>query len=521
MTKFAERLERVAKRPEVFKAFGRGVERETLRYQKDGSIAQTSHPDVLGAALTNSLVTTDYAESLLEFITPVSNDVDTLISQLEDIHHFAQSHLDNEQLWPLSMPCYVGAEDDVKIAQFGTSNSGRMKTLYRAGLKRRYGSLMQIISGVHFNFSFPDSFWDALYGEQSEEQRQTTKSKAYFGVIRNYYRFGWLIPYFFGASPALCSSFIQGRETSLPFENIGQTLYLPNATSLRLSDLGYTNHAQSSLRIGFNSIDEYLEGLNRAIRTPSEEFAEIGVKVDGEYRQLNSNVLQIENELYAPIRPKRVAKKGEKPSEALSRGGVEYIEVRSLDVNPFSPIGITAQQIRFLDLLVTWMALSDSDPMDDCELGCWRDNWRKVVTEGRKPDLMLQIGCHGEQLTLQQWAKRVFADLKLVAELMDSAKGGTEYQAVCHELERWIDHPELTLSAQVLAKTKELGGLGKVGSALGAQHNATNTEHSYKFYSEDFMMQEAEKSKVKQREMEQSDTESFDEFLARYFAYLN
>ena len=521
MTKFAERLERVAKRPEVFKAFGRGVERETLRYQKDGSIAQTSHPDVLGAALTNSLVTTDYAESLLEFITPVSSDVDTLIAQLEDIHHFAQSHLDNEQLWPLSMPCYVGAEDDVKIAQYGTSNSGRMKTLYRAGLKRRYGSLMQIISGVHFNFSFPDSFWDALYGEQSEEQRQSTKSKAYFGVIRNYYRFGWLIPYFFGASPALCSSFIQGRKTNLPFEKIGQTLYLPNATSLRLSDLGYTNHAQSSLRIGFNSIDEYLEGLNRAIRTPSEEFAEIGVKVDGEFRQLNSNVLQIENELYAPIRPKRVAKKGEKPSEALSRGGVEYIEVRSLDVNPFSPIGITAQQIRFLDLLVTWMALSDSDPMDDCELGCWRDNWRKVVTEGRKPELMLQIGCHGEQLTLQQWAKRVFADLKLVAELMDSAKGGTEYQAVCHELERWIDQPELTLSAQVLAKTKELGGLGKVGSALGVQHCATNTEHKYKFYSEESMLQEAERSRIKQREMEQGDSESFDQFLAHYFAYLN
>lgn len=307
----------------------------------------------------------------------------------------------------------------------------------------------------------------------------------------------------------------------MPFENIGQTLYLPHATSLRLSDLGYTNHAQSSLRIGFNSIDEYLEGLNRAIRTPSAEFAQIGVKVDGEYRQLNSNVLQIENELYAPIRPKRVTKKGEKPSEALSRGGVEYIEVRSLDVNPFSPIGITAQQIRFLDLLVTWMALSDSDPMDDCELGCWRDNWRKVVTEGRKPDLMLQIGCHGEQLTLQQWAKRVFADLKLVAELMDSATGGTEYQAVCHELERWIDHPELTLSAQILEKTKELGGLGKVGTAFGSQHCVTNTEHEYSFYSEESMLQEAERSLVKQREMEQSDSESFDEFLAHYFAYLN
>lgn len=224
MTNFAARLERVAHQPEVFQQFGRGVERETLRYTPEGAIAQTPHPTALGSALTNRWITTDFAESLLEFITPVSHDVPTLMSQLADIHHFAQSKIGEEKLWPLSMPCYVGNEDDITLAQYGSSNSGRMKTLYRTGLKRRYGSLMQIISGVHFNFSFPDSFWDALYGEQSEEQRQATKSDAYFALIRNYYRFGWLIPYFFGASPALCSSFIQGRETSLAFENIGQTL---------------------------------------------------------------------------------------------------------------------------------------------------------------------------------------------------------------------------------------------------------------------------------------------------------
>ncbi|MBF9001482.1 MULTISPECIES: glutamate--cysteine ligase [Vibrio] len=520
MTKFAERLQRVAKRPEVFKAFGRGVERETLRYNDDGAIAQTPHPKELGAALTNKWVTTDFAESLLEFITPVSNDVDTLLNQLSDIHHFTQTKLHNEQMWPMSMPCYVNKEDDITIAQFGQSNSGRMKTLYRAGLKRRYGSLMQIISGVHFNFSFPESFWDALYGEQSDEQRQATKSKAYFGIIRNYYRFGWLIPYFFGASPAICSSFIQGRKTDLPFESIGKTLYLPYATSLRLSDLGYTNHAQSALKIGFNSIDEYLDGLNRAIRTPSEEFAQLGIKVDGEYRQLNGNVLQIENELYAPIRPKRVAKRGEKPSQALSRAGVEYIEVRSLDVNPFSPVGITEQQVRFLDLLLTWMALSDSDPMDECELGCWRDNWRKVVIEGRKPGLMLQIGCHGEQLTLQEWAKRVFSDLKLVAELMDSVNGETHYQSVCHELERWIDNPELTLSAKFLEKVKQAGGLGKLGCELGKAYRKENAEHAYRVYSEELMQQEVTRSLAALQELEASDTLSFDDFLEQYFSYL-
>lgn len=519
MTKFSERLQRVAKKTDTFKQFGRGVERETLRYSAQGSIALTPHPDSLGKALTNDLVTTDFAESLMEFITPVSQDVHTLLNQLEDIHHFAQKNIGDEKLWPLSMPCFVNEESDIKIAQFGESNSGKMKTLYRAGLKNRYGSLMQIISGVHFNFSFPDGFWDALFGEQSEQARQESQSNAYFSVIRNYYRFGWLIPYFFGASPALCSSFIQGRKTDLPFENIGKTLYLPYATSLRLSDLGYTSNEQSSLKISFNSLDEYLEGLNRAIRTPSQRFADMGVKENGEYRQLNSNILQIENELYAPIRPKRVAKRGEKPSEALRRG-VEYIEVRSLDVNPFSPIGITEQQVRFLDMFVTWTALTDSEEMNECELECWRDNWRKVVVEGRKPGLELQIGCHGEKLTLQAWAKRVFTELREIAIVMDEAHGGRDYQDVCDELERWIDDPELTLSAQVLQQTKQAGGMGKMGAQLGEAYRDKNLTHHYQYYSEEDMQQEVTDSRIQAQAMEASDDVSFDEFLSQYFSYL-
>lgn len=520
MTDFAARLERVAQNPEVFTSFGRGVERETLRYELDGNLATTPHPTELGSAYANSWITTDFSESLLEFITPVSQDIGTLKAQLEDIHHFTQTKLGDEKMWPLSMPCYVGSEDDINLAQYGTSNSGKMKTLYREGLKRRYGSLMQIISGVHFNFSFPETFWDQLFGQQSEQERQMAKSEAYFGLIRNYYRFGWLIPYFFGASPALCSSFIQGRDTKLPFESIGGTLYLPYATSLRLSDLGYTNSAQSALKIGFNSLDEYLTGLNTAIRTPSEEFAEIGVKVDGEYRQLNSNVLQIENELYAPIRPKRVAKSGEKPSEALARGGVEYIEVRSLDVNPYSAVGINEDQVRFLDLFLAWAALSDSEPMDFCEQSCWRDNWNKVIVEGRKPGLELQIGCKGEVLTLQAWAKRVFVELVQIAEQMDQANGNEEYQKVCFKLLSWIDNPELTISGQLLEDTKRLGGLGKVGCEFGKQYREQHLTHQYRTYSETEMEAEVVRSREAQAAVEAADTLSFDEFLDDYFAYL-
>ncbi|WP_187695542.1 glutamate--cysteine ligase [Photobacterium lucens] len=522
MMDFSQRLQQLSTHADALTQFGRGLERESLRITADRHLSQQPHPVALGSALTNKWITTDFAESLLEFITPVSTDIDQLLWQLEDIHKFALSKMDGERLWPMSMPCFVGSQDDITLAQYGSSNTGRMKTLYREGLKHRYGSVMQIISGVHFNFSFSDSFWDGLFGEQTPEQRQESVSDAYFGLIRNYYRFGWLIPYLFGASPALCGSFIKDDKVKESFSKVGTgTYYLENATALRLSDLGYTNNAQSSLKIGFNSLDQYLEGLNKAIHTPSKEFADIGVIVDGERRQLNSNVLQIENELYAPIRAKRVTKSGEKPSEALKRGGVEYIEVRSLDVNPFSPIGISEDQVRFLDLFLTWAVLTPSADMDDSELACWRDNWNRVVIDGRNPELMLKIGCAGERLSLKDWGSRVFAELEQVAKTIDELNGNTLYQQTCERLLGWIHHPERTLSAQLLEQIKAEQGIGNVGYKLAAQHLDYLNEQGFRFYDTKTFEQEVHHSIEKQQQIERDDTVSFDEYLDNYFADIN
>jgi glutamate--cysteine ligase len=523
LTNFSSRLQRVAKNPANLTELVRGVERESLRYTEQGRLASTPHPQGLGSSLTNKWITTDFAESLLEFITPVSSDLDELLAQLGDIHHFSQKQMGEEKLWPLSMPCFVEQEDDITLAQYGTSNVGRMKTLYRQGLKNRYGSMMQVISGVHFNFSFPDTLWDSLYGEQSQAQREQTKSEAYFSLIRNYYHYGWLIPYLFGASPALCSSFLKGQKTDLPFEDMGHTRYLPYATSLRLSDLGYTNSAQSELNISYNNLRTYLDGLEEAIRKPSEEFARIGVKVDGEYRQLNSNVLQIENELYAPIRAKRVSLAGEKPSEALERAGVEYIEVRALDVNPFSPVGITADQIRFLDLFLSWCLIKDADAVCDRELSCWKDNWNKVILEGRKPGLMLRElkgGCDGRELSLQDYTKQIFRDLEAIAKAIDEAHGDDAYQKTCAELQTWIENPELTISGRMMSEIKQAGGVVEFGNQLGEDYRQAHLAHSYLAYSEQMMQQEVERSVKAQQQIEAEDNLNFDDFLDDYFAYL-
>jgi glutamate--cysteine ligase len=204
--------------PQALKGIRRGIERETLRVTPNGTLATTGHPEKLGAALTHHWITTDFAEALLEFITPVDDNIDHLLTFLRDIHRYVARNIGDERMWPLSMPCFIEAEQDIELAQFGSSNIGRMKTLYREGLKNRYGALMQTISGVHYNFSLPLEFWQAWAGVQDAESGKEQISAGYFRLIRNYYRFGWVIPYLFGASPAICSSFLKGRETNLPFE---------------------------------------------------------------------------------------------------------------------------------------------------------------------------------------------------------------------------------------------------------------------------------------------------------------
>ncbi|ELY2743140.1 glutamate--cysteine ligase [Cronobacter turicensis] len=501
--------------PEALKGIRRGLERETLRVTPDGELATTGHPESLGSALTHKWITTDFAEALLEFITPVDGDIDHMLTVMRDIHRHTARALGDERMWPLSMPCYIKEGQDIELAQYGTSNIGRFKTLYRSGLKNRYGALMQTISGVHYNFSLPLAFWQAKCQVEDAESGKEAISAGYFRLIRNYYRFGWVIPYLFGASPAICSSFLQGKPTKLPFEKSDCGMYyLPYATSLRLSDLGYTNKSQSNLGITFNDLHSYVAGLKRAIKTPSEEYAKLGLKKDGEYLQINTNILQIENELYAPIRPKRVTRDGESPSDALLRGGIEYIEVRSLDINPFSPIGVDENQVRFLDLFMVWCALADAPEMSSDELLCTRANWNRVILEGRKPGLTLGIGCETAQFPLEKVGKDLFRDLRRVAQTLDGIHGGQEYQQVCDRLVACFDDPELTYSARILRSMIE-NGIGGTGRMLADNYRTMLREEPLQTLHEEDFRQEQAASLARQREIEAADTEPFDEWLTK------
>lgn len=501
--------------PDVLNGIGRGIERETLRVRPDGQLATTGHPASLGSALTHKWITTDFAETLMEFITPVERDVDHLLAFLRDIHRHVLQTLDGERLWPFSMPCIIPDMSMIELAQYGSSNIGRMKTLYREGLKNRYGALMQTISGVHYNFSLPLSFWQQWAGAEDNKQGQDIISAGYLRLIRNYYRFGWVIPYLFGASPAICSTFLQGKESKLPFMQSGTgMLYLPYATSLRLSDLGYTNKSQSQLGITFNTLAGYVDALKKAIHTPSEEFSQMGIKdAQGKWLQLNTNVLQIENELYAPVRPKRVTRVGETPSDALLRGGIEYIEVRSLDINPFAAEGVNADQIRFLDLFLIWCTLADAPDMSSDELQCTRKNWNHVILEGRKPGLTIAVGCETARLPLAEVGKTLFNDLRRVAEVVDSQQGNQHYQILCDQLVSCFEQPEKTYSAQILRQL-QAKGIKETGIGLSEKYQHQLTDSAFEVLDEDDFAREAMRSCAAQREMEARDELSFAGYLA-------
>ena len=499
--------------------FGRGIEREALRVLPEGRLSERAHSDRLGAALTHPNITTDYSETLLEFITPVSYAPETAIAQLEDVQKFTLSQLDGELLWPMSMPCFVEDDDKIQLAQFGKSNVGKMKTVYRQGLKNRYGSMMQVISGIHFNFSFPQSFWHSLQAiEKNSDALDEYISDKYFALLRNYKRYCWLIPYLYGSSPAVCGSFLRNKPTDLPFKKTDKGyMYLEYATSLRMSDLGYTNSEQSSLQICYNNLSGYLDGVKNAINLPSKKFEKIGVKVDGEYQQLNTNVLQIENELYAPVRPKCVAKAGEKPSQALRNRGVEYIEVRALDVNPFSATGISVEQIRFLDIFLTFCMLEDSPRLTCDEQAITEENMDAIVVRGRDPKLRLRDNT--EDKSVRHWGNEIFNKMKSVAVLLDQANDSRLYSDVLAIEAAKISDANLTPSAKILAEVVDKNqSLTKLSLRKAIDYRQQLLANDYQEFNAEYFSDTVAESLEKQAAIETADNFDFDTFLQNYFS---
>jgi glutamate--cysteine ligase len=493
-----------------------GIEKEGLRVGLSGRVSHADHPQSLGSSLTHGSITTDYSEALLEYITPVFQSPAAALNFMQELHSFSASQLQNigEYVWPASMPCYLDGEDDIRIADFGRSNTGQLKHTYRVGLAWRYGKIMQSIAGIHFNFSPRNNFWPAYQKLLGDEQSLCDfRSSQYFGLIRNFRRHSWILLYLFGASPALDASFVKGRDIDLE-PGPGGCLVGPYATSLRMSDLGYNNKVQSVLSLCFNDLDNYAKSLEHAISTPLSQYENLGVKVDGEYRQLNANLLQIENEYYSDIRPKRVARAGQKPVHALKEGGVEYVEVRNIDLNPFLPLGIDAQQSQFINAFLSWCLFAHSPIISDQECEFIGANQAVVVRQGRKPGLMLETNSGAKGL--QSLGLDIVANLRLVADVMPD-KG--DVLAAIDAMEARLNDASLTPSAQVLA-AMEQGNLShqELSFELAKTHQDYHLKQSLCLQRRQELSEQVSESISNQERIEAEQTQTFDDFLAAYLA---
>ena len=493
--------------PAGLKGIRRGIEKESLRVRSDGSLALTPHPVALGSALSHPNITTDFSESQLELITGVSGSAEECVADITRIHQAVVAALGEEMLWASSMPCYLPEDDRIPIGLYGRSNIGRAKSVYRMGLAWRYGRRMQAISGIHYNFSIP--------GRSNDD---------YLALIRNFRRHGWLLFYLFGASPAVCSSFVEGREHRL--QNLtGSTLYLPHATTLRMGRLGYQSDAQASIAASCNSLQAYGAALEEALTRSYPPYEKIGVQgaggfdVEGtSYRQLATSLIQIENEFYGKIRPKRIIKSGERPLHALRERGIEYVEVRLMDLDPFEPVGINAGTMKLLDVFLLHCAFSASPPDTPDELAAVGRNQEKVAARGREPGLKLERG--SQTVALAEWGGQILAECAPIAAALDGAHGGSGYREALAAAVAVLNEPDSTPSARVLAAMKSEHGntYTRFAVAQSQKHHAALKALPVTPEMSAGFGKKAAESIEKQKAVEAADTLPFEEWRKLYLS---
>jgi glutamate--cysteine ligase len=449
---------------------------------------------------------------LLEFVTPPHTSNWETLQFLCDLHSFVYRRLDGELLWPASMPCITNRDSDIPIANYGRSNAGMLRTIYRRGLGFRYGRAMQAIAGAHFNFSLSTDFW-AAYRDHAEPTLSLAafKSEQMMALLRNYRRCAWLVVYLLGASPAVCKTF-RPQPHELLRDLDSATWYAPYSTSLRMSDIGYRNSTQAQLAISANSLEEYVAGLKAAVTTPDPRYAAIGVIVDGEFRQLNANILQIENEYYSSARPKP-RDRSIRAIAALQRDGIEYLEIRTIDLSVADPVGVNQSQMRFLEALLIFCLLSESAPISATEQEEIDARDIEVAREGRRPGLEIRV--HGRSVGLQKAALEILRGVEEVASLLDG--DSSDYSAAVDVARTAVENPEETPSARLIRALRD--------NATSFQEYGLEVARRYRDYflslpvdpaKEDLLEAAAAQSLADAAALEAQDELSFTEYLRRY-----
>lgn len=430
---------------------------EAIRTDARGYIAMTPHPKALGSPLSHPYITLDFSGAQLEFITPPLARETGINRFLEKLQAWSYRRIGDEFLWPFSMPPILPEHKQIPLAGFGTSAEGNKKNVYREGLKRRYGGAVQTISGIHYNFSLTDAFWTSYAkGKGATKPLSVFKDEAYFALMRNVIRFVPLITYLFGASPVADKSFFARVPTDLRRLN-PSTYFGPHATSLRLSNFGYQNQKRVPISISYNSLREYTSDLSRAVTTPSELWSSLGEYKHKRRIQLNTNILQLENEFYSCIRPKQKhhVHRDQSTACSLACAGVEYVELRSIDLDPHLPAGIGVEELRFLHTFMIYCLFTPSSLFRKGEQKQYENNNSLVALLGRKPGFAIVHKNKKEGFT--SWSLKILEGIAKVAKSLDAAYSTQDYSRAARAQREKILDSRLTPSARILEDIKQSG----------------------------------------------------------------
>ena len=528
-----------------------GLEKESLRVRPNGAISREDHPEALGAALTHPAITTDFSEALLEMVTPPCASSGEALARLGAIHRFILPRLPTgEHLWNTSMPCVLAGGKSIRIGEYGHSHQGRMKHAYRRGLGLRYGRRMQAIAGIHFNFSLPDEAWplwrtlhedaaETLLGRVGfEEPSARVRTAGSFAMMQNLVRIGWIVPYLFGASPAICKSFLApGEADELAATPNDGTRYAPHGTSLRMGNIGYRYRDDQpiDLSVRHDRFDSYVEDIVGHVSSVHPPYAAAGVlDAEGRRQQLSACRLQIENEFYGTVRPKQIPERGEMPILALARRGIRYLELRSVDVSSEEPSGLSHEQCLMLELLMLFAFFGDAEPLDAEGIANATHNVRTVAHRGREPGLTLR-GPDGP-VALADWGTSIVEALGPLAEALDGAERETAptaaatfagtparggYVAALEAQRRKLEDASLTPSAIILDGVLSSGSYFDYTMRRSREHHEAILATAADAELEAALERAVADSRVARAGLETASTGSFEGFLSDYFAQLD
>ncbi|MGL4345712.1 MAG: bifunctional glutamate--cysteine ligase GshA/glutathione synthetase GshB [Cellulosilyticaceae bacterium] len=355
-----------------------GIEREGLRCDAKGRLANTPHPKVFGEKLQNPYITTDFSESQLELITPAFASVQETHDFLTALYDIAALEIGDEYIWAQSMPCIIPEDEQIPVATYGDGPSGEQAHNYRKKLLAKYGGKKQLLSGIHYNFSFDEKLIEELYEAYGEgKSYKVYRDEIYLKVTRNYLRYRWLLIYLLGSTSVVHESYMKQCVTKL--EPVDEESYTnQGALSYRNSECGYTNKV--TLYPDYHSVEAYVRSI--------EQFMEEGW-------------IESPNELYSQIRLKAYDKANQLAS--LSKEGIAYLEYRSIDSNPFDRAGIALDDLYFMKIFSLFLLCEEESSYDK-----WQEealeNQRSIARFGQGDVILLR---DGEEIHKEAWGLQI------------------------------------------------------------------------------------------------------------------